>query len=66
MARRKQPSIRNHLLAEADPTSAFAKDGLLDESKKAYAGRALNAEIDHSGLQLSLASRNSGNDPFIV
>ncbi len=27
--------------------TAFAKDGLLDELKKAFAERALNAEIDH-------------------
>jgi Transposase and inactivated derivatives len=51
MARRKQPSIPDalldQLLAGADPKSAFAKDGLLDELKKALAERALNAEIDH-------------------
>ena len=34
-------------LAGADPKTAFAKDGLLDELKKALAERALNAEIDH-------------------
>src|SRR5512144_1601056 len=51
MARRKPPSIPDQLLdpllAGADPKSAFAKDGLLDELKKALAERALNAEIDH-------------------
>ncbi|MBP2316916.1 IS256 family transposase, partial [Azospirillum soli] len=51
MARRKAPSIPDQLLdqllAGADPKSAFAKDGLLDELKKALAERALNAEIDH-------------------
>ena len=51
MARRKQPSIPDQLLdqllAGADPKSAFAKDGLLDELKKALAERALNAEMDH-------------------
>lgn len=51
MARRKQPSIPDalldQLLAGADPKSAFAKDGLFDELKKALAERALNAEIDH-------------------
>uniref|UniRef100_UPI0018FE3994 transposase n=1 Tax=Azospirillum brasilense TaxID=192 RepID=UPI0018FE3994 len=51
MARRKHPSIPDalldQLLAGADPKSAFAKDGLLDELKKALAERALNAEIDH-------------------
>ncbi len=51
MARRKAPSIPDQLLdqllAGADPKRAFAKDGLLDELKKALAERALNAEIDH-------------------
>ena len=51
MARRKQPAISDELLdqllAGADPKTAFAKDGLLDELKKAFAERALNAEIDH-------------------
>jgi putative transposase len=51
MARRKQSCIPDHLLdqllAGADAQSAFAKDGLLDELKKALAERALNAEIDH-------------------
>jgi putative transposase len=51
MARRKQPVIPDQLLdqllAGADAKTAFAKDGLLDELKKALAERALNAEIDH-------------------
>src|SRR3954469_1667631 len=51
MARRKQPAIPDQLLdqllAGADPKAAFAKDGLLDELKKALAERALNAEMDH-------------------
>ena len=51
MARRKQPGISDELLdqllAGADPKTAFAKDGLLNELKKAFAERALNAEIDH-------------------
>jgi putative transposase len=51
MARRKQPAIPDQLLdqllAGADPKTAFAKDGLLDEPKKAFAERALNAEMDH-------------------
>jgi putative transposase len=34
-------------LAGADPKTAFAKGRLLDELKKAFAERALNAEIDH-------------------
>src|SRR3954464_11118272 len=51
MARRKEPRIPDHLLdqllAGAKAQSAFAKDGLLDELKKALAERALNAEMDH-------------------
>jgi putative transposase len=51
MARRKQPAIPDQLLdqllAGADAKTAFAKDGLLDELKKAFAERALNAEMDH-------------------
>ena len=51
MARRKQPVITDalvdQLLAGADAKTAFDKDGLLDELKKALAERALNAEMDH-------------------
>jgi len=51
MARRKPPVISDHLLDQllggADAKSAFEKDGLLDELKKALSERALNAEIDH-------------------
>jgi putative transposase len=51
MARRKQPTIPDQLLDQllvgADAKTAFAKDGLLDELKKALAERALNAEMDH-------------------
>jgi putative transposase len=51
MARRKPPVIADQLLdqllAGADAKTAFEKDGLLDELKKALAERALNAEIDH-------------------
>ena len=39
--------LLDQLLAGADAQSAFAKDGLLDELKKALAERALNAEMDH-------------------
>jgi putative transposase len=51
MARRKQPviadAVLDQLLAGADAKTAFEKDGLLDELKKALAERALNAEMDH-------------------
>jgi putative transposase len=46
MARRQQPAIPDavldQLLAGADPKTAFAADGLLDQLKKALAERALN------------------------
>ena len=51
MARRKQPvypdQLLDQLLTGADAKTAFEKDGLLDELKKAFAERALNAEINH-------------------
>jgi putative transposase len=51
MARRKPPVISDQLLdqllAGADAKTAFDRDGLLDELKKALAERALNAEMDH-------------------
>ncbi|SUS05775.1 transposase [Candidatus Defluviicoccus seviourii] len=51
MARRKQPvipdALLDQLLAGTDAKTAFDKDGLLDELKKALAERALNAEMDH-------------------
>src|ERR671920_1940277 len=59
MVRRKEPRIPDHLLdqllAGAEAKSAFAKDGLLDELKKALAERALNAEMDHHLDQASEA-----------
>jgi putative transposase len=51
MARRKEPTIPDHLLDQllggVDPKAALAKDGLVDALKKALAERALNAEMDH-------------------
>ena len=51
MARRKAPVVADQLLDQllggADAKTAFEKDGLLEELKKALAERALNAEIDH-------------------
>jgi putative transposase len=64
MARRKEPTIPDHLLDQllggADPKAALAKDGLVDTPKKALAERALNAEMDHH-LETSDGSRNSRN-----
>lgn len=39
--------ILDQLLAGRDPKDVFAKDGLLDDLKKALAERALNAELDN-------------------
>jgi len=60
MARRKEPkipdAILDQLLAGADPKTAFDPNGLLDELKKAFAERVLNAEMDHH-----LATGEPGN-----
>lgn len=50
-------------MAGADPKTAFAKDGLLDELEKAFAERALIAEIDHhldNGEEDSCPNRQNG------
>lgn len=51
MSRRKEPSIPNdildQLLAGTDAAAALSQGGLLDSLKKAFAERALNAEMDH-------------------
>ena len=51
MLRRKEPSIPNdildQLLAGTDAAAALSQSGLLDTLKKAFAERALNAEMDH-------------------
>src|SRR3954463_5664879 len=51
MARRKAPVIADELLGQLlagrDPQTALAKDGLINELKRALAERALNAEMDH-------------------
>src|SRR3954447_4451854 len=51
MPRRKEPKIPDalldQLLAGADPKAAFDPNSLLDGLKKAFAERALNAEMDH-------------------
>lgn len=51
MARRKAPvipdAILDQLLSGADAKTAFDQDGLLDQLKKAFAERALKAEMDH-------------------
>ena len=51
MSRRKEPAIPNdlldQLLAGTDAAAALDQGGLLDSLKKAFAERALNAEMDH-------------------
>ena len=51
MARRKAPKIPDELLdqllAGRDPGSALSDGGVFDELKRAFAERALNAEMDH-------------------
>lgn len=51
MSRRKEPSIPNdildQLLAGTDAAAALSQGGLFDSLKKAFAERALNAEMDH-------------------
>lgn len=39
--------LLDELLKGQDPQRLFERDGLLDEMKKAFAERALNAEMDH-------------------
>ncbi len=41
-----EKELLDHLLAGRDPQELFAKDGLVDELKKALSERILNAEID--------------------
>src|SRR5918992_2031181 len=51
MPRREQPAISDELLDQllggSDSRAALADGGLLDGLKKAFAERALNAELDH-------------------
>ena len=72
MARRKEPTIPDaildHLLAGSEAKSAFEAGGLLDELKKAFAERALNAEMDHhlSGEEQAANSRNGYGKKTVV
>src|SRR3569623_660942 len=72
MPRRKEPripdAILDQLLAGADPKTAFDPNGLLDELKKAFAERALNAEMDHplSGEEGAGNSRNGYGRKTVV
>jgi putative transposase len=41
-----EKELLDQLLAGRDPSAVFAKEGLLDELKKALSERILNAELD--------------------
>ena len=57
-----QKDTPDGLLAGRDPQAVFAKDGLLDELKKALAEHVLTAEIDdHLDGEAAAAKRNSRN-----
>ena len=45
-----EKELLEQLLAGRDPQEVFAKDGLVDELKKALSERILNAELDGSTL----------------
>jgi putative transposase len=70
MARRKPPvipdAILDQLLAGADPKTAFAADGLLDQMKKALAERALNAEMDQHLADSAGNSRNGYSSKTVL
>ncbi len=51
--------LLDQLLAGRDPNEVFARDGLLDDLKKALSERILNAELDeHLDGEGSLNRRN--------
>ncbi len=55
--------LLDRLLESHDPKQLFAKDGLLDELKKALPERILNAELDEhleGGEEDSPANRRNG------
>jgi putative transposase len=64
MPRRKEPKIPDvildQLLAGADPKTAFDPNGLLDDLKKAFAERVLNAEMDHHLASEEADNRRNG------
>ena len=57
-----EKELLDQLLAGRDPTELFAKDGLLDDLKKALSERILNAELDeHLGDEQFMGSINRRN-----
>jgi len=54
--------LLDHLLAGRDPQELFAKDGLIDELKKALSERMLAAELDdHLETEAEVSGRNRRN-----
>jgi len=57
-----EKDILDQLLAGRDPKELFAKDGLVDELKKALSERILNTELDeHLGEEAAAGSGNHRN-----
>jgi putative transposase len=57
-----EKELLDQLLAGRDPNEVFAKDGLLDDLKKAFSERILNAELDeHLKGERSEGSANRRN-----
>jgi putative transposase len=57
-----EKELLDQLLADRDPNEVFAKDGLLDDLKKALSERILNAELDaHLGEERAEGSVNRRN-----
>ena len=53
-----EKELLDRLLASRDPRELFAKDGLVDELKKALSERILNTELDvHLGSDAEALSR---------
>ncbi len=57
-----EKDLLDQLLADRDPQDLFAKDGLVDELKKALSERLLNAELDeHLVGDAGRVAGNHGN-----
>lgn len=57
-----EKELLDQLLAGRDPNEVFAKEGLLDELKKALSERILNAELDeHLDGERAGGNRNRRN-----
>jgi putative transposase len=57
-----EKELLDQLLAGRDPNEVFAKDGLLDDLKKALSERILNAELDeHLEVERAEGSVNRRN-----